>query len=113
VASTGLASFGIPEYRMASAIRIIRFIFLILAANLGLVGLATLLLWIAILLCRMKSFGVPYMTPVVPKTLSGYDVVLRGPVFQQWSRPDALNVKDQRRQPLISRVWKNFNRRND
>ncbi|MBP2654811.1 MAG: GerA spore germination protein [Firmicutes bacterium] len=109
VASTGLASFCIPDYRMASAIRLLRFILLAFAATFGLVGLATAFLWIAVLFCQMKSFGVPYMTPVVPKTIAGYDVVLRGPIFQQDTRPDALNVKDQRRQPNISRTWKKIN----
>lgn len=106
IAITGLASFTIPEYRMSSAMRITRFILLLSAAVMGLVGLATVLLWIAVLFCRMKSFGVPYMAPIAPKTNAGYDVVLRGPVFKQEIRPDELNTKDKRRQPFISRLWK-------
>ncbi|MBP2643890.1 MAG: GerA spore germination protein [Firmicutes bacterium] len=94
VAGTGLASFSIPEYRMASVVRIIRFFMLALAVTFGLVGVAVALLWITVLFCRMKSFGMPYMSPIAPKSIAGYDVVLRGPIAEQSNRPDALNVKD-------------------
>lgn len=105
VAITGLASFTIPEYRMASAIRVIRIILFIVASTMGLVGLALALLMLSAILCRMKSFGMPYMTPVGPRTVANYDVVMRGQVFNQESRPDELNTKDSRRQPSVSRTW--------
>ncbi len=105
IAITGLASFNIPEYRMASAIRLTRFILLLFSAVLGLVGLATALLWLTVILCSMKSFGMPYLVPVAPKTQAGFDVVIRGPVYRQENRPDALNSKDRKRQPHISRPW--------
>jgi spore germination protein KA len=53
----------------------------------------------------MKSFGMPYLVPVAPKTQAGFDVVIRGPVYRQETRPDALNSKDRKRQPHISRPW--------
>jgi spore germination protein KA len=54
----------------------------------------------------MKSFGVPYMAPVAPKTTrGGFDIVLRGPVYEQELRPDELNTKNRRRQHQISRRW--------
>ena len=106
IAITGLSSFTVPEYRMSSAIRITRLLLNISAIFMGLVGIGTGILWITILLCRMKSFGVPYMAPVAPKTNAGLDVILRGQVFNQESRPDELNLKDKIRQPNISRLWK-------
>lgn len=105
VAITGLASYTIPEYRMASAIRLIRFILIILAWTLGLVGLAIGLLSITVLLCHIKSFGMPYMTPIGPRTIANYDLVIRGQVFSMEHRPDELNAKDNRRQPTVSRRW--------
>lgn len=105
VAITGLASFTIPEYRMASAIRVIRFVLFIVASTFGLVGLALALLSLAALLCRMKSFGMPYLAPVSPRAIANYDVVLRGQVYRQELRPDALGARDPRRQPAISRLW--------
>lgn len=106
IAITGLASFTIPEYRMASAVRIIRFGLLIFAWVMGLVGLGYALLGLTVILCRLKSFGMPYMSPIGPKSLANSDVVLRGAVFNQETRPDALNTKNPQRQPKISRLWK-------
>lgn len=106
VAVTGLASYTITEFRMASAIRLLRFGLLLCAWALGLVGLAIALLGIVVVLCTMKSFGMPYMSPITPRSIAGYDVVLRGQVYNQELRPDALNTKDPRRQPTISRLWK-------
>ncbi len=107
VAITGLASFAIPEYRMASAIRIVRFVFYMFTITIGLVGLAMAWIGMVVLLCRMKSFGMPYLAPLGPKTIAGYDVVIRGPVYNQENRPDELNTKDSRRQPAVSRKWIN------
>lgn len=105
IAITGLASFTIPDYRLASAFRVLRFLFLTISTLFGLVGVALVLLLVTATLCSMKSFGMPYLTPVAPKTIPGFDVVRRGPVFRQEHRPDALNTKDSRRQPHISRKW--------
>jgi spore germination protein KA len=105
IAITGLASFTIPEFRMNSAIRLVRFLLLFFAVTMGLVGLGTGLLWLTVLLSSMKSFGVPYMSPIGPRTIAGYDVVLRGQVYQQENRPDELNTTDPHRQPAISRTW--------
>lgn len=106
VALTGVASFTIPDYRMAFALRIYRFVLLLLAAALGFVGIAFGMIILTALLTSMKSFGVPYLSPLGPRTRAGLDVVVRGPVYRQEKRPDELNPKDIRRQPATSRVWK-------
>ncbi|WP_425058675.1 hypothetical protein SCACP_33310 [Sporomusa carbonis] len=105
IALTGLASFTIPDYRMAFSLRVARFAFLGLATVLGLVGVAIGLSIAVVVMCRLKSFGVPYMAPIGPKTIAGYDVVFRGSVFRQEKRPDALNPQDNVRQPGIAREW--------
>jgi spore germination protein KA len=105
IAITGLASFSIPDYRLGFAVRLIRFIFLLLAATFGLVGLSFGVLILFVVLCSMKSFGLPYMAPMAPRTQSGLDVIVRGPVFQQERRPDGLNAQDDNRQPPLSRLW--------
>lgn len=105
IALTGLASYTIADYTMAFSLRILRFAFLFLGISLGLVGLAMGLLVVTVILCSMKSFGLPYMVPVSPKTIPSLDVVVRGPVYRQELRPDALNTQDKRRQPRISRTW--------
>lgn len=97
VAVTGLASFAIPDYRMALGVRLTRFLYLFFAISMGLVGVAGGLLFTTLILCYMKSFGVPFMAPVAPKTIAGPDVVIRGPVDKQ-VRPDELNTKGITRQ---------------
>jgi len=105
IALTGLASYSIPDYRLASAFRLFRFLFILLAMGMGLVGIACGLLVLVATISSMKSFGMPYLAPVAPKTVYGGDVVLRSPVYQQPRRPDELNTKDPTRQETISRMW--------
>ena len=105
IAVTGLASYSIPDYRLASAFRLFRFLFILLAMGMGLVGIACGLLVLVATISSMKSFGMPYLAPVAPKTVYGGDVVLRSPVYQQPRRPDELNTKDPTRQETISRMW--------
>ncbi|MBP2651864.1 MAG: gerAA 1 [Firmicutes bacterium] len=105
ISVTGLASFIIPDYSLSFTLRLVRFAFEILAALLGLVGMASGLFLITVFLCSMKSLGVPYMAPVGPKTGHGYDVVVRGPVYSQERRPDELSPQDIKKQASISRLW--------
>jgi spore germination protein KA len=105
VAITGLASFTIPEYRMSSAIRIVRFALFAFAVTWGLVGLAIAIVALAAVLSGLKSFGMPYLTPVGPRVMANFDVVIRGQVFDQETRPDQLGPRDTRRQPAVSRRW--------
>ena len=105
IAVTGLASFAIPDFGLAMAVRLTRFALEVLAAIFGLVGVAAGLLAMTGVLCSMKSFGVPYMAPLAPKVKAGFDVILRGPVYSQELRPDELNPQDVRRQARVSRQW--------
>jgi len=105
IAITGLASFAIPDLRTGMTVRLVRFLYLIAALTLGLVGVASVLFLLTVILCSMKSFGVPYFAPLAPKTMAGLDVVVRGPNYRQEERPDELNTLDERRQPSVSRKW--------
>jgi spore germination protein KA len=105
IALTGLASYSIPDYRLASAFRLSRFIFVLLAMSMGLVGVACGLLLFIAMLCSVKSFGVPYLAPLAPKAVSGGDVILRSSTYNQRRRPDELNTKDEIRQKASSRFW--------
>ncbi|SDF13174.1 spore germination protein [Sporomusa acidovorans] len=106
VAATGVASYTIPDYRLSAAVRMASLALMLFSAVMGLVGIATGLLIMLAVLCNMKSYGMPYLSPVVPKSGAGLDVIIRGPVYHQEMRPDALNTKVSRRQPHRSRVWR-------
>lgn len=105
IALTGLASYSIPDYRLASAFRLTRFIFVLLAMAMGLIGVACGLLLFIAMLCSLKSFGMPYLVPLAPKTANGGDTIFRSSSYHQKRRPDALNTKDEIRQKKPSRSW--------
>ncbi|WP_284037897.1 spore germination protein [Neobacillus sp. 114] len=66
VAITGIASFMIPRYSEGVALRLIRFPIMMLAGTMGLYGLALGFIAIVIHLCKLRSFGVPYLSPIAP-----------------------------------------------
>lgn len=80
IALTTLASFAIPGYHTALAIRLLRFPMMGVAAVLGLVGITWYLMLIIIHLVSIRSFGVPYMKPIAPwSTKDTKDTILRVP----------------------------------
>lgn len=105
VAVTAIGSFVIPSYFLSFSLRISRFGYLLLGFTLGFVGLAMGIFLQLILMVRLKSFGVPFLAPVGPRTSSGSDLVLRSPAWQQELRPEFINPLQIRRQPKISRQW--------
>lgn len=105
IAVTGLASYSITDYRLGSAFRLLRFAFIFLAMSMGLVGIACGFLVFTATLCSLKSFGMPYLVPVAPKTIPGGDIILRKPAYKQQRRPDELNPQDDIRQGANSRPW--------
>lgn len=112
VAVTGIGSFAIPSFGLGFAFRILRFGYIFLAAMAGFLGITFGLFIHGIWLCSAKSFGVPFMAPFGPKTNSGFvDQFLRGPIWTQEKRPDFLNVKDEEKQPKISRQWAEDNKK--
>lgn len=77
VAISGLGNFTIPDYRTQNAIAYFR-ILLVLAGWLGgLLGLMVTILLSIAYLASLKSCGVPFLTPVAPKTMSKEPQVLR------------------------------------
>lgn len=108
VAITGLASYVIPEYRFGFAVRITQYGMLIGAAALGLVGISIGLVIIMIQLTGLKSLGVPFLAPVVPRT-SGMQNILGVSLTgggDLW-RPDELNTRRVQKKPSAVEIWRN------
>ena len=105
VAVTGLGSFTIPNYSLSLAIRIVRFLYILFAAVAGFYGISAALVLTSCLLCSMKSFGVPFLSPVAPKTVGSRDLIIRQPLWRQKKRPDYFNTPDEERQPEKARWW--------
>ncbi|MGB9866356.1 MAG: spore germination protein [Bacillota bacterium] len=87
VALTGIGSF-VVVYSASIAFRLLRFALMVLAATLGIFGVACGLAVIAIHMCTLESFGVPYLAPVVPlKAPDLEDVIFRAPWWAMFRRP--------------------------
>lgn len=91
VAFTALCSFAIPNEEFATAFRILKFFFIFLCAWLGFFGFLLCMLTVLIHLSHLKSFGIPYLMPVVGADLSRYqderDSLLRLPLIYLNRRP--------------------------
>jgi len=105
VAITGLGSFAIPDFSFAFALRILRFVFIFLGAMAGFYGISAGLFVFGGIACSMKSFGVPYLSPIAPKTKSNPNVINKAPVWMQKERPDYLNTRNRRRGGNPVRQW--------
>ncbi|WP_160674917.1 spore germination protein [Clostridium sp. C8-1-8] len=106
VAITGLGSFAIPNYSIALGLRMLRFLFIFLAAFLGFLGITEGIVLIGALACSMKSFGVPFLSPIAPTTKDFSSLLVRKPMELESMRPDFLNSLNKRRQNPISFLWK-------
>lgn len=99
IALTAIASFSTPIFSLGIAIRILRFLFTLLAASFGLFGLQFGLFLLITHLCSLRSFGVPYLSPFAPFILEDMpDNVIR---FWWWGlrrRPKLLGARDPVRQ---------------
>ncbi|MHB8917003.1 MAG: spore germination protein [Desulfocucumaceae bacterium] len=105
VAVTGLASFSIPYYSLAFAVRIYRFFYIIMGAMLGFYGITIVLFAQILLTANLNTFGVPYLSPAGPRTYAGPNVVYRLPLFLHRRRPDYLNPGDDVRMAGDPRGW--------
>lgn len=101
VSLTAIASFTIPTISGSYAIRILRFPIMFLAASFGLFGVMVGLMAILIHVCTLRSFGVPYITPLAPLSFSDLkDSFIRMPWWAMIRRPRFLGVSDRKRQKL-------------
>jgi len=71
VALTALASYAVPNEEMSSAIRISKYLMILLAWVMGLYGVAIGIMFIIFHLCTLKSFDFPYMYPFTGGELNG------------------------------------------
>ncbi len=92
VSLTAIASFVSPSYNIAIAGRILRFGFILVAANFGLYGILLGLILFILHLCNLQSFGTPYMYPFAPFSLQGQkDTIFRMPVWAMVKRPSVYS----------------------
>ncbi|EHB65888.1 GerA spore germination protein [Paenibacillus lactis 154] len=95
VAVTAISSFTIPVYSAGITLRILRFTGMFSAAVLGLFGVVLFFLLVCSHLVRLKSFGVPYVSPMTPYNISEWkDFIIRAPLKMMKKRPSMLKPND-------------------
>lgn len=89
VATTGIASFMFPSYPLTGAIRLLRFFIIFLAATLGFYGILLGVFFILVHLVQLRSFGVPYLSPIAPFHFNNLkDIFIRVPWWKINERPE-------------------------
>ncbi len=91
---TAVSSYAIPAYDMGIAFRLIRFPLMFLAGFLGFYGIGLGLYGLLIHLLSMRSFGVPYLSPVAPLRIRAFlqDTVVRVPWWGMKHRPRLIDT---------------------
>lgn len=99
VSITAISSFVSPTYDLAIAVRMLRFVFMAIAAAFGLFGITIGLIALILHLCSIRSFGIPYMSPLAPFNISDQkDTFIRLPKWKMFTRPRLINQQNMTRQ---------------
>lgn len=100
VALTGICSFSIPDFTLSFHSRTLRFVFTMLGALVGFLGLASGLIVYILILSDIKSFGVSYFQNIFKRGL------ILSPAWQRENRASFLHTKRPKEQDKISMAWK-------
>jgi spore germination protein KA len=98
IAITVIAGFTMPTQDFSNALRLWRFIFVLLSSTIGIFGLSFGMIFLLYHWCRMESFGVPYLDPFV----ANEDEQLQDTLFRlhkstMKKRPSSLETKNKKR----------------
>lgn len=107
VSITAIGSFATPNYYLGLSARILRFAYIFLGAVAGFLGIISGLFINILLWTNTKSMGMPMGVPFAPVTKKGtpYSLFVP-PIWKQEERDDYINARRKKRQPHISRKWK-------
>ena len=96
IAITAVSIFAVPS--QADSAAILRIIFILLAAVMGNFGIAIGFLGTLVHLSSLKSFGFPYLSPIVPmQPGASTDSLVRAPLWAMLKRPAGMARGDETR----------------
>lgn len=99
VSITGIASFTVPRFNFAIALRMLRFPIIVLAGLFGIFGILFSTICIVLHLCSLRSFGMPYTSPITPLSVQNLkDTLFRAPWWAMRQRPSQSNKANLTRQ---------------
>ena len=92
---TGISIFLIPVVEFSMVLFFIRIIFIIVAAVGGIYGMTLTTIILLAHLASLRSFGVPYLSPVAPLQKQDLkDFFMRVPYLLMSSRPESIETKN-------------------
>jgi len=98
VSVMALVSFILPNYAFHQVIRLLGFPLLLLGGLLGFMGILVGLMIALTHLVSLRSFGVPYLSPVSPARKEGWkDVFIRAPWWAIETRHPGISIGNIRR----------------
>ncbi len=100
IAAAGITGFTVPNQDLAAALRLWRFVFVVLASLSGLFGLAMGTAYFILRLADMESFGVAYLSPFSEGNIKQIvtRALLRPPLWAAKLRSRELKTEDVRSQ---------------
>nr|WP_148228112.1 spore germination protein [Syntrophobotulus glycolicus] len=100
LAFAAVGTFATPSYELSMANRLVRLFLIIMVGLFNFWGLGIGTILVFFLLWRTKSFGIPYLWPLIPLDIKALGTILvRSPVPIANKRPSILKPKDRIRQP--------------
>lgn len=106
VALTAISSFTAPSFGVAITMRILRFPLMLIGQIGGLYGLSLATILLLINMAGIRSFGVPFLSPVVPLNLSDLkDFLFVAPRWTMIKRPLLNEPLDVRREGSKVNHW--------
>lgn len=113
IALTAISSFVVPTFSFSIAIRMLRLPMIFLAAALGIFGIFTGFLMILIHLVTLRSFGLPYLSPITPFIWPDHkDVLVRSHWWALVTRPVLPGFRNWwRAKPGINSPFTQYKRR--
>ncbi len=98
VAITAIGSYIFPHFSTSYSVRFIRLPMIIMAATFGAFGIVVMWVLIIAHMCKLNSFGNPYMTPYAPFQLNDLkDSIVRFPNLSFKKRPMSANSRNRLR----------------
>ena len=99
IAATAVASYTMPNDDVRLALRVWRLLVIILSSILGLIGLSIGIILFLHHLCRIETFGIPYLSPFAGIDREELkDTLIRLPLSWYKKRPPTLKSANKRRQ---------------
>ena len=107
IAITGICSFSIPDFSLNFTFRIYRFVYIILGYMAGFLGISFGIFIQLAIMCKLKSFGSPYINPYIlgknKRSISSYFIP---PIWKRERTSPFVHAQKKFSQQKISMVWR-------